>query len=272
MASDETAVTDASEHPEADSTEAAATLSAAGGKRRLPRVPSESASASASHSAASASHSFSGSGEFVPSVPLVVGGSDMVARQLMLRVQRGEIAAFDAIFVEYHRRLFNFFLKLGCERSLADDLVQETFLRLWRTAPRYHPSGKFTTYLFQIAKNLWLNEREKLARRHAFSLDATTPDTHSERNGGQVSESSAMRDPSGGPAEQAASNELREMARTAIAELDEKHRLVLILSHFEGFKYREIAEILEIPEGTVKTRMMHAEQKLRNKLTKRIEA
>ena len=195
---------------------------------------------------------------------------DLEARQLMLQAQRGDREAFGELFDRWSRPLFNFFVRLCRDRTIAEDLVQETFLRLWRSAGRYHPSGKFTTYLFQIARNFWLNEREKLARRRHISLDGPASNQGGTADDGSQSLKDLLAHAgSVSPLQVASDNEAAAMARDAIDELDEKHRLVIVLSVFHNFRYREIAEILEIPEGTVKTRMMHAERKLREKLTRR---
>ncbi|MGE0432909.1 MAG: RNA polymerase sigma factor [Planctomycetota bacterium] len=192
---------------------------------------------------------------------------DLHARQLMLRAQRGDQDAFGELFDTWHKPLFNFFVRMCRDRTIADDLVQETFLRLWRSAGRYHPSGKFTTYLFQIARNFWLNEREKLARRRHLSLDS--PTGSGAVDDGNMSLKDLLSGSGATPLQLASDNEAASLARDAIDDLDEKHRLVLVLAVFHNFRYREIAEILEIPEGTVKTRMMHAERKLREKLTRK---
>ncbi len=192
---------------------------------------------------------------------------DQEARQLMLQAQRGDREAFGKVFDRYHRPVFNFFVRLCRDRTVAEDLVQETFLRLWRSAGRYHSSGKFTTYLFQIAKNYWLNEREKMARRRHLSLDSPVAGGRYDDTGASLKD--LLSAPLADPHSQAASMEEADIARQAVDELDEKHRMVLILAYFHDFRYREIGEILEIPVGTVKTRMMHAERKLREKLKRR---
>jgi RNA polymerase sigma-70 factor (ECF subfamily) len=136
--------------------------------------------------------------------------------------------------------------------------VQETFLRLWRARERYRPEGKFSTYLFQIAKNLWINRRQRLQRNPVRgSLDA-----HPDGAG-------AHQDPAAqgaAPEHQVGQDELVEVLRQTIADLPDKHRDVLLLGRIEGLRYRDIAAILDIPVGTVKSRMAAAEEKLREKM------
>jgi RNA polymerase sigma-70 factor (ECF subfamily) len=82
--------------------------------------------------------------------------------ELMLRVQEGDVAAFQQLVTRYRDPLRRFFASLLADRSQADDFAQETFLRLWLARDRYEPSGKFSTYLFQIGRRYWLNQRRKI--------------------------------------------------------------------------------------------------------------
>src|SRR5438105_4836284 len=81
--------------------------------------------------------------------------------ELMLRVQGGDMEAFHELVRRYREPLRRFFASLLADRSQADDFAQETFLRLWLARGRYEPIGKFSTYLFQIGKHYWLNQRKK---------------------------------------------------------------------------------------------------------------
>ncbi len=181
-------------------------------------------------------------------------------RELMVRVRGGDLAAFEALYARYRRPLLHFFHRLCWDRSFAEDLVQDTFFRLWKGRRRYRPTGKFTTYLFQIAKNHWLNEREKKARRISpLSLEASG---RGESNGLR----DTVRAPGRGPVGRALDRELGEKIAAATEALSEKLRLVFVLGQIDGMRYADIAEILEIPVGTVKSRMAHAEKALRGLL------
>ena len=85
--------------------------------------------------------------------------------ELMGLVQGQDISAFEELFRRYEQRVFAFFWRLSANRQEAEDGTQETFLRLWKTRVRYEPVGRFSTYLFQIAKNHFLHERQKRHRR-----------------------------------------------------------------------------------------------------------
>ena len=178
-------------------------------------------------------------------------------KELMLRVRGGDMAAFEELYARYSRPLLNFLYRLTWDRAFAEDLVQEVFLRLWKGRARYRPTGKFTTYLFQIAKNHWLNEREKRNRRISpVSLEA-----------GADESSNGLRDAVGsgerGPMARTLDKELGERIAAAVGKLSEKLRLVFVLGQLDGMRYADIAEILGIPVGTVKSRMSNAEKAIR---------
>jgi RNA polymerase sigma-70 factor (ECF subfamily) len=182
-------------------------------------------------------------------------------KELMLRVRGGDMAAFEELYARYSRPLLNFFYRLTWDRAFSEDLMQEAFFRLWKGRGNYRPTGKFTTYLFQIAKNHWLNERDKKMRRIApVSLEA----------GGEV-ESNGLREAipttERGPMGETLNRELAGHIARAVEGLSEKLRLVFVLGQLKGLRYADIAEILEIPVGTVKSRMANAEKAIRGRLS-----
>jgi len=186
------------------------------------------------------------------------GGADV---ELMLRVRDGDVEAFEKIYEHYKGPIGGFFYHLVWDQSLAEDFLQEVFLRLWRSAPEYKPSGKFSTYLFQIAKNFWLNERMKRLREPRISLDAPVEGRDEEYRlevAGNVATPSTIM----------ANAEMKAHVQEAIEYMPEKQRVTFVLSEFQGLKYEEISEILEVPLGTVKSRMAGAERFLRAKLQK----
>jgi RNA polymerase sigma-70 factor (ECF subfamily) len=165
--------------------------------------------------------------------------------ELMLRVKAGDRAAFEELYALYRKPLANFLYRLCWNRTLAEDLLQETFLRLWRAAPGYEPAARVSTYVFKIAHNLHLNEA---ARRREKLLEDADPE---------------LRDD---PSADLHRREVQKAVRKAIESLPEGERECLLLSEDQGFKYAEIAEILDIPVGTVKSRMFSAVARLREAL------
>jgi len=180
---------------------------------------------------------------------------------LALRMARGDESAFEALYGLYGRVLKSYFYRFCYDEAEAEDLVHETFLRLWRARERYQPIGKFSTYLFQIGKNLWLNRRErKMNNPVKASIEALGGSAGLEVSGGSSSDEA--------PGASIEREELIGELRQAISTLPEKHRDVLVLGRIEGLRYADIAVILDIPVGTVKSRMASAEAKLREKLSR----
>lgn len=166
--------------------------------------------------------------------------------ELMLRVQEGDVAAFGELIRRYQRPLRRFFAAGLADPSQADDFVQETLLRLWVTRERYRPTGKFSTYLFQIGKHYWLNQRKKVRLR----LEELEPET-----------GSAGTAPS---PEVLLLRRFRERRiRQAVADLPQPYRGVFQICQLEGRTYGEAAVELGIPIGTVRSRMAEALRRLR---------
>lgn len=182
--------------------------------------------------------------------------------ELMMLVKLGAPAeaegAFRELYDRYGRRLGKFFYLATFDYALSADLIQDTFLKLWNARERYEASGRFATFLFQIAKNHWINVREKQLRRPvAYSIDAEADGS----NEGGAKNSLASQAPS--PMESLLSTEQQERLANAITVLPDKQRLVVLLSLVEGLRHRDIATILDIPEGTVKSRLFNALASLR---------
>ena len=169
--------------------------------------------------------------------------------QLMLRVRQGDLDAYRLLVQRYRKPIHRFLSSLLGDAPLADDATQETFLRLWLLRDRYEPLGKFSTYLFQIARHHALNVRKQMwtEARHCNAEENLIADF-------DTPERAVLRD------------ERDRKVRNAILALPPIYRAVFDLSHRDGLKYAEIANQLGIPIGTVKSRMAEAVRKLRKAL------
>lgn len=145
---------------------------------------------------------------------------------------------------KFERNLLNFFGRQGVSSSEAEDLVQETYLRLWNYRDRYVPTAKLSTFLFVLARQVRLDALRRQTRREA----------REERWGKEAPQAAASA---------AAQSDARADVRWALAKLSEPLRDVIELGVFQDLPYAEIAEILEIPVGTVKSRMSNALKKLK---------
>ncbi len=173
--------------------------------------------------------------------------------RLMERVKSGDSAAFEQLFRKYQHRLLNFFHKLCFSQTLAEDLTQETFLRLWRSRRGFEPgAGRFSTYLFQIAKNCWFSHRQTRKYR-------------SETRKAELEEFPSAA-PSADPGRQAQRTELQARLREAIGSLPDELGIPFILSRYEGLRYKDIAQVLSVSSRTVERRVSDAAKLLAKRL------
>ena len=181
--------------------------------------------------------------------------------RLMLQVRDGNAAAFEELVVRYQSRLVSVLEQLVPRREYAEDLAQEVFLRIYRARLTYKPDAKFCTWLFTIANNVAKNAKRTFARRREVGV-STQPNDERPATLDQMAlaASSLM------PARQLDKVERAEMVRAAIQSLDERQRLALMLSKFEGLSYLEIATAMELSIEATKSLLFRAREKLREKL------
>lgn len=184
----------------------------------------------------------------------------MKDEDLIEEFQQGRPEAFEELVRRHQRPLLNFFYRAGWDAHVAEDCAQEVFLRLYRHLPHFDPRAKFTTFLYRIARNLWIDRIRSLqARGKSASLDGGD-----DREAGM---SKFVGGASPNPHDQAVQGEDVERLRDAIAELPEELKMVVLLAEYQSLKYEEIGEVLAIPVGTVKSRMHAAIERLRGRLT-----
>ena len=176
--------------------------------------------------------------------------------ELMGLAQKQDVSAFEELFGRYEQRVFGFLWRLSGNRQEAEDGTQETFLRLWRARVGYEPTGKFSTYLFQIAKNHFLHERQKRDRRR----DSQQP---TGQNPVLAAGEPAFWEEADGPA---LAGEIQAAVSQAMARLPDVLRVVYVLTEQEGMSYRQAAEVLDCPVGTVSSRKVEAVRRLRELL------
>ena len=177
----------------------------------------------------------------------------------MARIQAGDVKAFEMLYARYSHPLVNFFYQMCFDRTASEDYLQETFLRVWRARQTYRPIGKVSTWLFQIAKNYWFNEREKMKRRPFHNVAG------GDESQAQWAKVADQRGESA-PDQMASAGETGEAIKQAVGSLSDKLRIVFMLARYRGLPYAEISNILKIPVGTVKSRMALAEKTLRARL------
>jgi RNA polymerase sigma-70 factor (ECF subfamily) len=166
--------------------------------------------------------------------------------QAMLEVQAsGDHDAFAVLVERWQPPIHRLCIRMTGDEHRGEDLAQEAFARVFSSRHQYTPGRRFSTWLWRIALNLCFAEGRRSLRRREPALEA----------GVELASASHQAE---GPEDQVIRAEQAELVRTALASIPETYRSVVILREYENLKYREIAEILELPEGTVKWRMAEA--------------
>lgn len=163
----------------------------------------------------------------------------------------GDPAAFPALVTRYRRRLLHFVDRMIHDRERAEDLVQETFVRVHRHLPRFDPARKFTTWVYTIASNLAKNELRNRARNPLVFPESTSR----HEDGSRLLQ---LEDPGSRPDRLYQRRYLRETVKRCVAQLPEHHREVFVLREMEGRTYEDIADITGCQLGTVKSRLNRA--------------
>ena len=162
----------------------------------------------------------------------------------------------------YERPVFSLIYRLVRDREKSEDLSQETFIKVLNAIDRYDPSYKFSSWIFKIAHNTALDHLRK-KEPETLSLDGSPhAETQSEIEASQVSVASATQSPE----EYTEHKELSGVLEVAIGKLRPEYRTAIVLCHMEGRPYEEIAEIMDVPLGTVKTYIHRARHELRRLL------
>jgi RNA polymerase sigma-70 factor (ECF subfamily) len=167
-------------------------------------------------------------------------------------------AAFGQLVRKYQDRLFNTVLHVASSREEAEDVVQEAFVQAFLKLSSFHGHSAFYTWLYRIAFNVAISRRRRIKRE--VSLDASRENAGHEPT-----------DPVESPGEQVLREERASLVHAALASLSEEHRAILVLREMEGFEYEQISDILDLPTGTVRSRLHRARLQLRDQLKSMLE-
>lgn len=180
-------------------------------------------------------------------------------RRLVREAQGGSADAFRTIVDLYHERLFSVILRIVQDHADAEEVTQETFLRAYRNLSRFQLDSALYTWLYRIAVNAAVDLAKKRRRRAALSLD--------EEHAGfdQSLPASGQQ-----PFERSERAELLALVREGIEALPERYRLILTLREFSELTYEELMETLDLPKGTVESRLFRARSRLRDWLLRRL--
>ncbi len=180
--------------------------------------------------------------------------------KVLQRAKEGDRKAFEEIYNLYHRRIYNAVYGMLSDADDAQDVTQDVFIRLHDALPTLRADEAFSTYLYRIALNLCRDRARRKKRVRFQSMD--TP------RAGEEGDVEPMEFPDGGklPEELLTGDELQTRVREAVQTLSDDHKAVIMMHHFQGMEVNHIADILDVPSGTVKSRLARGRDQLHRKL------
>lgn len=199
--------------------------------------------------------------------PAETGSRQRVEEAILVdRAQAGDDNAFSILVSRYRNRIFNFAYRYTRSEAEAEDLTQEVFLRAFRNIKKFRGDSKFSTWLFQIAKNLSLNHLASWSRKMRVHFKDEGDDD------GSWSSMDDLPSPEENSEQKLERQELAEQLNGAIQALSPQFRMALILRDVDGMSYEEIADVMKLPPGTVKSRIHRARCDVQARLTPYLNA
>jgi RNA polymerase sigma-70 factor (ECF subfamily) len=183
---------------------------------------------------------------------------------LVQQSQAGDTPSMERLILKYQHRIYNVILKMCGNADDAAELTQETFVKVIESIEKFKGRSSFYTWLFRIAVNLTLNHCQRSARTATRSLDAEETDPDGDTS--QLLKDLLSDDRAVDPAVLAQSRELCDLAKRLLLELEEPQRAVVVLRDIEGMDYAQIADVLNVELGTVRSRLSRARSHLRDTL------
>ncbi|MDB9741635.1 sigma-70 family RNA polymerase sigma factor [Akkermansiaceae bacterium] len=171
-----------------------------------------------------------------------------IDQELMRRTQEGDIKAFEELILRHQNAIIGTAAKMLKNHAEAEDIAQQTFVRLWKSAHRYRAEAKFTTYLYTIMRNLVFNESSRMSKKKMVSTDEKAEESHFD-----ISDREEYQ-----PDKEALQSELQKNVDIAINELPESQRMAIVLRKYEQLSYDDIAEVMDISVSAVKSQLFRA--------------
>lgn len=183
---------------------------------------------------------------------------------LMLRFQSGDRPAFNGLVRRHKTPIYNFILRQVHATQVAEDLVQDVFVKIVHNASEFKHEARFTTWAYAIARNVCIDHLRKMALRRHPSLDQPSQD---DGDGPTLGERTADKSPGGSVERVAIGTELGRRITIAVEKLPAEQREVFLLREIANIPFKDIAEITGVPENTVKSRMRYALERLQEALS-----
>jgi RNA polymerase sigma-70 factor (ECF subfamily) len=187
--------------------------------------------------------------------------------ELMLSCRDGDEAAFDTLYRRYEKPIFSFIYRMVLSAADAEDLCQETFLKVIRAKKKYRKTAKFKTWLFNIALNLCRDRTRRMKFRSRLSLNSAA----FSQDNDEIRMQQSICDPLSDPTKRAQTAEMTALVQQAFTKLPQQERTVIILRQYHAMKFSEIAEIMNCPVGTAKSLNHRGCEKLMKALSKYVE-
>lgn len=175
---------------------------------------------------------------------------------LIKKVQQGDARAFTELVNRWHTKIHRFAFRFFADADEANEITQKTFIKTYQKVKDLDDPDRFGSWIYRVANNLCLDELKRAGRRKSTALEAW------------VEQSGDVKSDIQSPAAELQQKELGEIIQQALLILPDEQRVVIILKEYEGLKFREIAEILEVPESTVKSRLYYGLKATRRVLKK----
>lgn len=189
---------------------------------------------------------------------------DATEKKLIIESQKGDMESFEALIGAYQKGAYNIAYRMLGDVEDAKDASQEAIIKIYRSIGGFRMQSSFKTWFFRVVTNTCLDYRRKRSRHKVLYID----NPHESDEG---SFRRQMEDPSEGPEETLLRSEQSRALQSMIMEMPEKYRTALVLRDIRGFSYAEIGEMLDLPDGTVKSRISRARLVLKNIFDSRME-
>lgn len=185
--------------------------------------------------------------------------------RLVEGLRQGTEAAYEALIAEYQQPVYNLAVRLLSDSSDASDVVQEVFLKVFRKVGAFRGDSSLKTWIYRIAVNEAYNYQRWFGRHRKQEIGLE------EEEEGSLNYSQVLSDPARSPFDCAADDEQHKLVEAALARLNPSYRMAVVLRDIEELSYEEIAEILQVALGTVKSRILRGREALRKELAGRLE-
>jgi RNA polymerase sigma-70 factor (ECF subfamily) len=181
-------------------------------------------------------------------------------KELIIKAQNGDSIAFEQLVYNYDKAVLSIAMRFVRDTDDAKDIYQEVFIRVFRSLKKFEFRSEFSTWLFRITTNVCITFKSSKKEQVMVPLQAEFDEENTDYAKAELASDERS------PEEESLSNDLQTFIGNAVKSLSERQRITFVLKHYEGYKIREIAEMLNCKEGTVKKYLFDAANNLRKKL------